>query len=58
MRLHFGLGDAQKVDAVNVQWPSGKKETFAIENINRIIELKEGAGDQPSIGTVTGSPRE
>lgn len=56
MRLHFGLGDAQKVDAVNVQWPSGKKETFAIEKINRIVELKEGAGDQPSIGTVTSSP--
>ena len=44
MRLHFGLGSAQKVNAVEVRWPSGKNETFAVEGINRIVELREGAG--------------
>jgi len=44
MRLHFGLGSLQKVDAVEVRWPGGKKETFAVEGINRIVELKEGTG--------------
>jgi len=44
MRLHFGLGSAQKVDAVEVRWPTGKKETFAVEGINRIVALREGAG--------------
>jgi hypothetical protein len=28
VRLHFGLGEAAKVDAVVVQWPDGEKERF------------------------------
>ena len=44
MRLHFGLGSIQKVEAVEVRWPSGKKETFAVEGINKVVELREGTG--------------
>jgi enediyne biosynthesis protein E4 len=29
MRLHFGLGEATKVDAVVVQWPDGARERFS-----------------------------
>jgi hypothetical protein len=44
MRLHFGLGTMQKVEAIKVRWPSGQKETFAVRGINRIVELREGTG--------------
>ncbi len=44
MRLHFGLGTIQKVDAVNVRWPSGKEETFTVDGVNKVIELHEGTG--------------
>lgn len=44
MRPHFGLGSLQKVDSVEVRWPGGKKEIFAVDGINKIVELKEGAG--------------
>ena len=44
MRLHFGLGKAQKVDTLEVRWPSGKRETFAVEHTNTVVELKEGTG--------------
>ena len=27
-RLHFGLGSAEKIDSLEVRWPSGKVETF------------------------------
>jgi hypothetical protein len=27
-RLHFGLGETTKVDAVVVQWPDGERERF------------------------------
>jgi enediyne biosynthesis protein E4 len=44
MRLHFGLGSAQSVDAVKVRWPNGREESFAVKGINKIVELKEGSG--------------
>jgi ASPIC/UnbV protein len=27
-RLHFGLGSAEKIESLEVRWPSGKVETF------------------------------
>ena len=44
MRLHFGLGSVQTVDAIKVRWPNGRQETFTAKAINQIIELKEGMG--------------
>jgi hypothetical protein len=44
MRLHFGLGSATKVDSVQVRWPSGLREYFAVLQINMIMQIKEGEG--------------
>jgi hypothetical protein len=44
MRLHFGLGQAQKVNRVDVSWPSGRREVFTVDRINCIVELREGSG--------------
>jgi hypothetical protein len=44
MRPHFGLGSATKVDSLEVHWPSGAVETFAVPEIDRIVTLKEGSG--------------
>jgi len=46
-RLHFGLGDSTVIDAVEVHWPSGTKESFSIPQIDRIITLTEGKGMKP-----------
>jgi hypothetical protein len=43
-RLHFGLGDATSVDMVEVRWPSGAKEKFAIAKTDQIVTLIEGKG--------------
>jgi hypothetical protein len=43
MRVHFGLGDAAKIDNVEVRWPSGLTETFAAK-IDSLNELTEGTG--------------
>jgi len=40
-RLHFGLGNAQKVDSVDITWPSGKKETFSDVTTNQLNVIKE-----------------
>jgi hypothetical protein len=40
-RLHFGVGNASKVDALDVTWPSGKVETFSDVTINQVNIIKE-----------------
>jgi len=44
MRIHFGLGAATKIDAVEVRWPSGLVERFANLAVDSIHTLKEGLG--------------
>jgi len=40
-RLHFGLGKASRVDRVEIRWPSGKTQTIAAPELNRIHPVKE-----------------
>ena len=40
-RLHFGLGNAAKVDNIKIRWPSGKEQTLDGPSINTIHHLKE-----------------
>ena len=45
--LYFGLGKAQKVDTVEVLWPSGTTQTVRGPKVNgqiEIVEAAEGAG--------------
>lgn len=43
-RVHFGLGDAAKVDQVEIHWPSGAVEKLAVTDIDRIYTVQEGKG--------------
>jgi len=43
-RPHFGLGQATKVDDIEVHWPSGKVEHFAVAGVDRIVTITEGTG--------------
>jgi enediyne biosynthesis protein E4 len=43
-RLHFGLGNATKVDKVEVVWPDGAKEVITTPAIDRIVTVMEGKG--------------
>ena len=44
LRVHFGLGAADKVEAVQVSWPSGLAEHFDHLPVDAIHVLKEGSG--------------
>ncbi len=44
-RIHFGLGDATTIDAVEVHWPSGSIEKFSISKPDQIITLTEGKSE-------------
>ena len=41
-RLHFGLEQRAKVDAVEVRWPSGVTQKFTNLSANSFIRIKEG----------------
>src|ERR1700733_4425806 len=41
-RVHFGLGDATTIDLIEVHWPSGMKEKFAVAKVDQIVTLTEG----------------
>ncbi len=43
-RVHFGLGDAAKVEAVEIHWPDGTVEKVQLPGIDRIVTLEEGNG--------------
>ncbi len=42
--LHFGLGKATTLGAIQVNWPGGKTETFSGASINQRFLLTEGKG--------------
>jgi hypothetical protein len=48
-RAHFGLGPAQRVDAVEVRWPDGSGERFPGQAADRVVVLHKGQG-QPRNG--------
>jgi hypothetical protein len=43
-RVHFGLGDAEKVDLVEIHWPDGVVEKVQLPGVDRIFTLAEGKG--------------
>jgi len=43
-RVHFGLGQATKVDEVEIQWPGGAKEKLQLPAVDRIFTIEEGKG--------------
>ncbi|MFO0957006.1 MAG: FG-GAP-like repeat-containing protein [Isosphaeraceae bacterium] len=43
-RLHFGLGDATRVDEIEVAWPSGRVERHSNVGGDRAYLLREGDG--------------
>jgi hypothetical protein len=44
LRVHFGLGEATRIDRLEIRWPNGLEEAFADVGIDRIVTLKEGSG--------------
>jgi hypothetical protein len=44
LRIHFGLGNHDKVDRCEIAWPSGKRETFLELAANHFYKIKEGQG--------------
>ncbi len=44
LRIHFGLGKAEKVALLEIRWPSGLLETLKDLAPNQLLLVKEGSG--------------
>ena len=44
LRIHFGLGKAEKVQLLEIRWPSGQVDTLKDIKPNQLILVKEGEG--------------
>lgn len=43
-RLHFGLGKANLIDEIIIQWPSGATEVLKEQPVNRVLAITEASG--------------
>jgi hypothetical protein len=48
-RQHFGLGESNTVDKVEIRWPDGVKETYNLPSVDRYFAIEEGKGLVPSV---------
>ncbi len=44
LRLHFGLGAATKADRIEIEWPSGQKDSVENAAAGRVLTVREGVG--------------
>ncbi len=44
LRLHFGLGKAERIESITVYWPSGQVDTLEAVPADRFILIEEGSG--------------
>jgi len=47
LRVHFGLGPADKIQSVTIHWPSGKVETVNDLAVDKFYSVLEGQGIVP-----------
>ena len=44
LRVHFGLGIAEKVDFLEIRWPSGQTDSLKDLKVNQLYYITEGKG--------------
>ncbi len=58
-RVHFGLGQTEKIDRLEVRWPNGQNQSFTDLVSNQIYDLEQGSSKaRPlTVGAPQKSPR-
>ena len=44
VRVHFGLGDAARIDRIDVRWPGGETQRIEAPPLNQVLTIEEGKG--------------
>ncbi|HMG33123.1 MAG TPA: CRTAC1 family protein [Blastocatellia bacterium] len=48
LAIHFGLGEATKIDKLEIKWPGGSTQVVAVPACDRVFTVVEGKGIVPS----------
>ena len=51
LRIHAGLGSAERIDRIEVRWPNGNEEVWRDVPIRTMVTLVEGKGDATAKST-------
>jgi hypothetical protein len=54
--VHFGLGDADKVERLIIRWPSGKVQQLTNQKADRHIVIDEAKDGDAAVETVVAAP--
>jgi hypothetical protein len=46
-RAHFGIGETETIDTLEVLWPDGTRERFPGGNADRALVVHRGEGASP-----------
>jgi hypothetical protein len=49
LRIHFGIGKAEKVDLLEIRWPSGQIDTLKDIKAKQLVYVKEGQGIERTV---------
>jgi enediyne biosynthesis protein E4 len=52
-RAHFGLGRAQRVDSLEVEWPDGRYQLLTNLDVDRLLIVEQVDGSRPNRATGT-----
>ena len=47
-RVHFGLGEARRIEQISIRWPSGDTQTLSDLPVNQVRRIVEGATAVPA----------
>ena len=45
LTLHFGIGDYEQVDSIEVRWQSGMRQLIKSMPVNQVLSLEEGKNE-------------
>ena len=55
LRVHFGIGKCEKVDLLEIRWPSGLVDSLKDVKANQLVYVKEGLGIERVVSFDTGA---
>jgi hypothetical protein len=47
--VHFGLGALRSVERIEIQWPSGIRQTISSPRLNRLLRVTEAGGSRQTV---------